>query len=249
MSKRKGLAWVGVAVGIAVAAAVGLPGLAKRLPWSVERRLGSMGDEPQAADICGSSPPAQAALKHLVERIYPIVPGDSAVPVSITVIRGDTVNAYAALGGRIYVFDGLLQQAESPEELAGVLAHEIEHVRGRHIIQGLVVSLVTWGGLKLIFQTGDEGMTRLLLSMGFSRAQEAEADEGGLERLRTAGVDAAGFLKFFERARESGSAPAILSSHPADADRAARAARFTGYPTRPVLTPDAWSALQGICKP
>ena len=250
MSKRKGLVWVGVAVGIAVVAAVGLPGLAKRLPWSVERKLGSMGDEPLPGEVCGAaSLPSQAALKHLVERLYPIEPGDSAVPVSIAVIRGDTINAYAALGGRIYVFDGLLQQAESPEELAGVLAHEIEHVRARHIIQGLVVSIVTWGGLKMIFQTGDEGMTRVLLSMGFSRTQEAEADERGLERLRTAGVDAGGFVRFFERARESGSAPAILSSHPADADRAARAARFTGYPTRPVLTPDAWQALRGICKP
>jgi beta-barrel assembly-enhancing protease len=249
MSKRKGLIWVGAAAGIAILAGVGLPRLAKHIPWSVERKLGLLTDQAEERAICRApSSPAEHALTKLVTRLYPLGDGDPEIPVSIAVVRGDTVNAFATLGGRIYVYDGLLQQAQSAEELAGVLAHEIEHVRQRHIMQGAVVSLVTWGGLKLIFQTGDSGMTHLMLSLSFSREQEAEADEGGLERLRTAGVDAAGFARFFERARAAGAAPSILSSHPADSERAARAARFTGYPTRPVLTPAEWGELRGICK-
>lgn len=247
MSKRKGLMWVGVAAGLAVIAAVGLPRLARHVPWSVERWIGSISQSPAGETVCGAPSAGQVSLRHLVQRLYPLFPDDSRVPLSIQVIRGSTVNAFATLGGRIYVYDGLLQRAQSPEELAGVLAHEMEHVRQRHIIQGAVVSLVTWGGLKTIFQGSDFNMTHTLLSLSFSREQEAEADEGGLERLRAAQIEAAGFAKFFERARQSDSPPAILSSHPSDDERAARAARFTGYPTRPALPPAEWAALRGIC--
>ncbi|MFO1467524.1 MAG: M48 family metallopeptidase [Steroidobacteraceae bacterium] len=250
MSKLKGLAWLGLAAGIGVIAAVGLPRLARHIPWSVERRLASLGDGLEDHVLCkDASGPSGLALAQLVRRLYPLSGEDREVPISIEVVKGETVNAFATLGGRIYVYDGLLQQAQSPEELAGVLAHEMEHVRQRHIIQGLVVSLVTWGGLKAIFQTGDNGATHTLLSLSFSREQEGEADEGGLERLRSASIDASGFARFFERARKMASAPAILSSHPSDEDRAARAARFTGYPTRPVLTEEQWRALRAICKP
>ena len=250
MSKWKGLVWVGIAAGLGVVAAIGLPRLAKHIPWSVERRLGSIGDEPADHLVCnGSASTGQRALDPLVRRLYPLTAEDRAVPMSIAVIRGSTVNAFATLGGSIYVYDGLLQQAQSPDELAGVLAHEIEHVRDRHIVQGAVVSLVTWGGLKAIFQNGDPGVAHTLLSMSFSREQEAEADEGGLQRLRSAHISALGFVQFFERARQSGSLPAIISNHPADEDRAARAVRFTGYSTRPALTSEEWRMLRDICKP
>jgi len=250
MSKLKGLLWVGVAAGIGIVAAVGLPRLARHTPWPVERWMGSLSGGPDAGGLCGeAATPAQSSLQTLVRRLYPLRADDTRIEIAVSVIRGETVNAYATLGGRIYVYNGLLQQAQSPEELAGVLAHEIEHVRQRHIIQGAIVSLVTWGGLKAVFQSGDVGISHALLTLSFSREQEAEADEQGLQRLRAAHVDAAGFANFFERARQSAAPPAILSNHPADQERAERAARFTGYPTHPVLTPSQWAALQGICGP
>lgn len=250
MSKWKGLVWVGIAAGLGVVAAIGLPRLAKHMPWSVERRLGSIGSGPADHLLCkGSEPAERRALDQLVRRLYPLTAEDRTIPISIDVIRGSTVNAFATLGGRIFVYDGLLQQARSPDELAGVLAHEIEHVRDRHILQGAVVSLVTWGGLRAIFQNGDPGVAHSLLSLSFSREQEAEADEGALQRMRSTHISAAGFVEFFERARQSGSLPAILSNHPSDEDRAARAARFSGYSTWPALSPDEWRMLRGICKP
>ena len=247
MSKLKGLAWLGVAATAGMAVAVGLPWLARHIPWSFERRLAGI-DATFEATTCGKPPDAaHRALQRLVSRLYPLDADDRAIPISIDVVRGDTVNAFAALGGRIYVYDGLLQQAQSPDELAGVLAHEIEHVRQRHIMQGVVVSLVTWGGLKLIFQTGDAGMTRLLLSLSFSREQEAEADEGGLQRLRRARISARGFQQFFERAGNEAGVPSILASHPAGEDRAARAARFAGYPASPAMDAGDWRELRTIC--
>ncbi len=248
MSKFRGLLWAGLVAGLGVAAAVGLPRLARHVPWPVERWLGSIGGTGSGTDVCGgSAPAARAALEHLLHRLYPLPADDPDVDIDVQVIRGDTINAYATLGGHIRVFDGLLQQARTPEELAGVLAHEIEHVRGRHIVQGAAVALATWGGLRALFGGGDAGIARALLSLSFSREQETEADEQGLRRLRAAQVDAAGFARFFERASRSQALPALLSSHPADPERAERAARVGGYPTRPALAPQEWADLRGIC--
>ena len=252
MSKRKGLVWAGLAAGLAVAVHAGLPGLARHVPWRVERWLAAVASDPALTGVCHGDAQSGGtdALNDVVGRLYPLDAADRAIPIQVSVVRGDTVNAFATLGGRIYVYDGLLQQARSPEELAGVLAHEIEHVRHRHIIQGAVVSAATWGGLRAIFGgASDAGIAHSLLTLSFSREQEAEADEDGLRRLRTAGVDADGLVQFFERAGRSASAPALVSSHPADADRAQRAARFRGYPVKPVLSADRWVALRGLCQP
>jgi predicted Zn-dependent protease len=71
---------------------------------------------------------------------------------------------------------------------------------------------------------------------------------GGLERLRRAQVDAAGFAAFFERAGKSAEPPAIVSSHPASAFRAEMAARYRGYPVRPVLDAGQWKRLRSMCQ-
>ena len=123
-------------------------------------------------------------------------------PSQWTLFRGSAINAFAGLGGHIYVYDGLLRQADSPDELAGVIAHEIEHVHHRHILQGVLVRLLTTEAMRWIFfdgkQMGPE-IARLLLNMSFSRGQEFEADDAGLQRLRQARVDVAGLGRFFER--------------------------------------------------
>ncbi|MBS0393251.1 MAG: M48 family metallopeptidase [Proteobacteria bacterium] len=247
MSKLRGLLWAGMVAGLGVAAAAGLPRLARHVPWGVERWLGTFGASGAEAGVCSASAPATASLQRVLRRLYPLATDDRNVDIDVQVIRGDTVNAYATLGGHIFVFDGLLQEARTPEELAGVLAHEIEHVRQRHIVQGAVVALATWGGLRAVFGGSGNGVARTLLSLSFSREQEAEADEQGLQRLRAAQVDAAGFAHFFERGAQSAALPALLSSHPSDPQRAERAAHFRGYPTRPVLAPEEWAALRGIC--
>jgi predicted Zn-dependent protease len=250
-SKAKGLLWVLGAVAFAAAAAWSLPDLARQVPWPVERWLGGIAGAVPDAHLCRGRPAASALLERLVRRIDPVLPGDEAIPVTVEVVRGKTVNAYATLGGRIYVFEGLLAQARSPEELAGVLAHEIEHVRNRHIIQGLAVNLATLEALRVIVPGGEAVRSRLaytLLSLQFSRQQEAQADELGLARLRAAQVDAAGLEQFFARAGRLAEAPPFLSNHPSSELRRALAAQARGYPTRPVLAPEEWVTLGEICR-
>jgi beta-barrel assembly-enhancing protease len=248
--KIKGLLWVLFAFGVAAGLARWLPSLVRYTPWWAERSLARLVGMGPSGIVCHGSDASTAALDTLVHRIYPLSADDRAVPITIEVIRASTVNAVATLAAKVYVFDGLIQQAKSPEELTGVLAHEIEHVRHRHIIQGLLVNLFAIGALKTTLP-GDDQSARIaysLLSMQFSRQQEAQADEKGLERLRLAQVDAGGFAQFFTRAKNLPSPPPFLSNHPSNESRQALAARFTGYPVTPVLDTPEWQALQAICR-
>jgi predicted Zn-dependent protease len=251
-SKSKGLLWVGIAIVVAAAAAIGLPGMAKHVPWPVERWLAGIHGGASVKSACqGRNHPESLALfRKLVQRIYPLAPGDGMLPITVDVVPGKTVNAYATLGGHIYVFDGLVRQAQSPDELAGVLAHEIEHVRNRHIIQGVAVNLFTLGALKIMLPGGhaDSQIAYMLLTLKFSRQQEHEADVMGLERVRMARADAAGFQQFFARAEKMPSPPQIISNHPASELRAELAARFRGYPVEPIMDQNEWGMLQTICE-
>jgi predicted Zn-dependent protease len=248
-SKARGLLWLVLVIAAAAAMVPGLPWIARHVPWAMERALaGIVGGSPAGAE-CGSTQAAsKQAFDRLVQRIYPLDAQDGRLPISVTVIHGKAVNAYAALGANIYVLDGLVAQAQTPEELAGVLAHEIEHVRNRHIIQGMAVNLFTLGAFGGADPSAGSRLAYLLLTMKFSRQQEEEADALGLERLRRAQVDAAGFRAFFERAQKLPEPPAFVSSHPASAQRAELAARYRDYPVRPVLNAADWQALKGICR-
>ena len=254
-SKAKGLIWLIAVIGLAAAFSLGLPFVASFTPWSVERGLARWLGNPVAGSSCDRNAAGSSALQAVVGRLYPIYPGDSRFPLSIQIIPGPTVNAFAYLGGKIYVYEGLLKLAESPEELAGVLAHELEHVRRRHIIQGVVVRLFTVEGLRMVFEglggmdpTGSDTASQLL-NLGFSREQEASADHGGLQRLKDGQIDVDGFGRFFERAETSPLLPTFLSDHPANSQRAEWVKAVRGGPTRPLLTSAQWQALQGICRP
>ncbi|MEW5890450.1 MAG: M48 family metallopeptidase [Pseudomonadota bacterium] len=137
------------------------------------------------------------------------------------------VNAFAAPGGVVVVFAGLIRAADTPEELAGVLAHETAHVELRHSLKGAIKGL----GLRalLALALGDLANTVAgdlaadLTEMKFSRDAEAEADQEGLQRLVAAGISPHGMPAFFDKLAkaEGGAAPAlsILSTHPASAER------------------------------
>lgn len=166
-------------------------------------------------------------------------------------VQNPAVNAFAVPGGHVVVFTGLLKSAQTPEEVAGVLAHEAQHVMQRHSLRGMVQA-AGWQavvGLAL----GDIGggvASRLATELGtlqFSRQQETDADLKGLELLRAAGIPADGMLTFFERmSKQDGRQLELLSTHPASATRLAtlRAAlaRQGGGSVRP-LNVD-WAGIQ-----
>ena len=137
------------------------------------------------------------------------------------------INAFAAPGGVVVVNSGLLYAITSPEELAGVLAHEIAHAELRHSLKGIVKSLGLRALASLIL--GDYGGTALsegmkkLAELGFSREAEREADREGLRRLVAAGIDPEGMVRFFEilEKEKQLAPPEFLSTHPDNSDRIA----------------------------
>ncbi len=135
------------------------------------------------------------------------------------------INAFAAPGGVVVVFRGLLDAVVSAEELAGVLAHEVAHAELRHSLQGMLKSMGLRAALSMV--VGDlsdsiltDTATRLT-ELRFSRDAEREADANGLQRLVAARISPEGMVRFYERlaAEKRTSPPAILSTHPASGER------------------------------
>ncbi|MBC7983402.1 MAG: M48 family metallopeptidase [Candidatus Obscuribacterales bacterium] len=141
------------------------------------------------------------------------------------VVDDKSVNAYAMPGGFIVIHSGLIAATKRPEELAGVLAHEVQHVEQRHAIKGMIKELGLRGLWRAI--TGDLGATLAgeaalqITSLKFSRDDERAADHVGFDALVQLGIDPAGMPAFFKTLSEqaAGAPAAFLSTHPLSVDR------------------------------
>src|SRR5438046_2895507 len=130
-------------------------------------------------------------------------------PLRVYVVDMPTVNAFAAPGGSVVIFRGLLQRTDSPEQLAGVLAHEFQHVLQRHSTRAIIQH--TSSGLLIAALTGDVtgplayGLeaARVLGHLRYSREAETEAGAEGLTMLLAARVDPAGMITFFEPRKDA----------------------------------------------
>lgn len=137
-----------------------------------------------------------------------------------------SANAFAVPGGFIVVHTGLLNSIDSADQLAGVLAHEIEHVEERHSLQ-LMIYQLGWATALGVLLGDPSTLTSMVLlqagSLTFNRDFESQADAGGIERLRKAGVPPESLASFFRKMSEERSASPIawISTHPSDADRIA----------------------------
>jgi Zn-dependent protease with chaperone function len=134
------------------------------------------------------------------------------------------VNAFAMPGGYVVVYTGLIKAADSAEEVAGVLAHEVQHVELRHSLKNMLHGL-GWRAL-LALAMGDvsggvwAGMAEQLGGMAYGRDLERQADLEGLKALKKAGIAPAGMVSFFAKlARQGGQVPAFLSTHPSSDER------------------------------
>lgn len=183
---------------------------------------------------------------------------DSPFKPYVTVVRSNIPNAFALPGGRAYYLSTLIQASRSPDEFAGVLAHELGHVYYRHGMQTLIASSTT--GLLVGFVLGD--MTGLsvagavgssLIDNRFSRQAEAQADRFAGETAKKLGFSPKGLVDLLERVArddEFSRALALFSNHPlTDERRAALEALDTGAPATPFFTDAEWSAIRDMCPP
>lgn len=201
-----------------------------------------------------SSEGGDAALDGLLERLFGETAGDR--PIRVHVVDWNIVNAFAAPGGRVFLLDGLLRSAESPEEVAGVLAHEIGHVRRHHAEEQLIRALAL--DLVLTSIGGNVGeVGGFFLSMSHSREAEREADLEAISLLRASGISTDGLATFFQRLADAEAEgqqdyellglSGFLSTHPSSETRATLAREAADAGVSEALTPEAWRALQTIC--
>ena len=164
---------------------------------------------------------------------------DLKVPLTVKVIDGPEINAFALPGGFLYVYSGLLKAASEEDQLAGVMAHEIAHVAARHWASQMTkASILNIATIPLIFvpmtypvylgvsQALNIGVPVAFLK--FSRDDEAEADYLGLQYMYKAGYDPNAYVAFFgkvleEERRQPGSVPKIFQDHPPTPDRILKA--------------------------
>ena len=144
------------------------------------------------------------------------------IPYTFQVIDDRNVNAFATMGGFVYIHTGLIAAADNEAELASVVAHEIGHIAGRHAIKQMRQAAVAAGVATAVgadqnklVQIGVE----LALRRPKSREAEYEADRMGLGTMIRAGYAPRGAVDFMAKLLKSGSPPTIISTHPATADR------------------------------
>ncbi len=177
-----------------------------------------------------------------------------------TVIESDQINAFAAPGGYVYFYTGLLREMENEAEMAAVMAHEISHVVARHGAKRLQTALGASMAYELVFGKSNSkalqaavGVGMGLAFAGYSRDAEREADNFGIQYMVKAGYDPSGAITMFEKLAKLGGGgsgnifESISSSHPETAERIANAtkeiAAMTPKPTGLTLGKDRYAKM------
>ncbi|MEG3437949.1 M48 family metallopeptidase [Pannus brasiliensis CCIBt3594] len=148
------------------------------------------------------------------------------IPYTFRVVRDDSVNAFATMGGFVYIHSGLIKVAANEAELASVIAHEIGHIAARHSIGQMRNAAIARGVLSatgLDTRSWVQLGVNLVYNLPHSRQDELEADRLGLNNLIAAGYAPSAMVSFLEKLlKKSGSTPSFLSTHPATEERIER---------------------------
>ena len=204
-----------------------------------------------------TNPDGKKALAKMAFRFADDVEADTVRVYDLPII-----NAFAMAGGRVVLTRGLIASASSPEEVAGVLAHELGHVKARHpeaqIVRVLGLQLIMsalWGGSGMGDALAQGGA--MLAVLRYTRGAEREADAIAIELMEKAKINPKGLADFFETVKKQpgvqvqeslGRIGNILRTHPGLDERIAKINELTVGRTTPALSDKEWEALKAICK-
>jgi len=201
---------------------------ARKMPVPLEVKWGDVTSRAfLASKKKAEAGPAYDAAHSLFQRLKEALPADNPYPLTLHVVEDPMVNAFALPGGHVVLMTGLMKDASGPEEVAGVLAHEIQHVLKRHVVKRIVQEMGWRAWFSLFFGGGDLSSVAFgagsLMQLSYGRAQETEADVEGAKLLQAAGIPVAPLAHFFERLSsrqgEAARVPAFISTHPDSRER------------------------------
>jgi Zn-dependent protease with chaperone function len=248
---------------------IGVPLIATELtpliPYALERKLGAAVEAQVRASLdinragaafeCGIAEKEQTS-REAFDKLMRQIEAAAALPLPLKamVVRRPQSNAITLPGGHIYVFEGLVDEARTPDELADVIAHEVGHVAHRDgtrtVIEGAGLSLLFGmllgdfvGGGAVIFAA------KTILQTSYSREVEAAADGYGVTLMTKIGGDPRALGTILTRiAGTTHSGPKVLADHPETRDRVVAIEAMAGSgPRRPLLDQAEWAALKAIC--
>lgn len=219
------------------------------LPFETERRLGEPIGEFLTAGY-GVHPAQAQALQDIADRLATAQPLPDGMRVKVHYSPDETVNAFATVGGNLVIHRGLVCALGSENALAMVVAHEMAHVRERHVVRslgrGVLISIVlaaVTGGSDIGAGAGVVQQAGVTTSLVYSRDQEREADRLALANLAGLYGHAAGATALFNALGESHGkryAPEWLATHPDTLRRIAAVeaqAREAGWALEGALSP------------
>ena len=267
--RRKVVFWsFAAAASLVLVAVFGVPIIATRLaplvPYRVERLLGDAVDKLVRSTLdtnnagarfeCGhgtTETAGSAAFDALVGKLA--AAAALPLPVNALVVRRSEANAFALPGGRIYVFEGLIDKAETPDELAAVLAHEIGHLAHRDgtrsVLQAAGLSFLFGMLLGDFFGGGAVVIaSKTVLQSSYSRAVEAAADGYGIDLMNRVGGDPHALATILKRiATDTDGWIKVLLDHPENRARIAVIMASVVGATHPLIDEAQWAALKRIC--
>lgn len=147
------------------------------------------------------------------------------IPYKFQVVDDKSINAFATMGGYVYVNRGLLTAADNEAQVAGVIGHEMGHIAGKHALRqmrqtAIQQGLLAAGGLDR--NTAVNLGVQVALRLPNSRQNEYEADQRGLRTMSRAGYAQSEMVAFMRKLLNSASPPTFLANHPATSDRIVR---------------------------
>lgn len=146
------------------------------------------------------------------------------IPYKFQVVEDNSINAFATAGGYVYINTGLIKAADNEAELASVIAHEIAHIEGRHVVEQMKKTAIA-RGLATAAGVENSRLVQLGVELGYrrpnSRGAERDADSRGLRMLTDAGYAPQAMVSFMKKleSKSGSSVPTFLSTHPSPGNR------------------------------
>ncbi len=238
--------------------------VARMMPEAARERLGrnvlaSLPISQSDKRVC-DEPAGRAAVDALARRLMPDVKDPAK---KLLVLNWPLVNAFAVPGGQVILTRGIIEKASGPDEIAGVLAHEIGHGIELHPEAGLVRAVGFWALVQMVF-TGTPGalgnIGSNLVQLAHNRGFEREADAIAIKMLRDAKISPKAFANFFRRME--GNRPSkqdtsrqpfglpndMFDTHPSSPERIRIIEGQPAYAATPALTAEQWQAMRTICR-